>query len=73
MQTVTHDKGKRRNNRIEVLHRTTKQQERQIRRLKSMAQAQHFIPTHAPINNLFRARFIYWRLNIIVSSENRLF
>ena len=39
----------------EFIHRqTTRQQERQMRKFKSCAQAQRFLPTHVFINNLFR-------------------
>ena len=42
------------NNRAEVSHQPTRQRERQMRRFKSMRQAQRFFSVHGPINNLFR-------------------
>ena len=54
MPTVIHEQGKRKNNRIEGSHQPTRQQERQMRRFKSAAQAQRFLSAHAAINNLFR-------------------
>jgi putative transposase len=54
MPTVIHDQGKRKNNRAEVSHQPTRQQERQMRRFKSGAHAQQFLSVHAFINNLFR-------------------
>jgi len=54
MPTVIHEQGKRKNNRIECSHQPTRQQERQMRRFKSPAQAQRFLAVHTQINNLFR-------------------
>jgi putative transposase len=54
MPTVMHEQGKRKNNRIEGSHQPTRQQERQMRRFKSPAQAQRFLAAHSQINNLFR-------------------
>jgi len=54
MPTVIHEQGKRKNNRAELSHQPTRQQERQIRRFKFPAQAQRFLSAHALINNLFR-------------------
>jgi len=54
MSTVIHDQGKRKNNRAELSHQPTRQQERQMRRFKSAGQAQRFLSAHASINNLFR-------------------
>jgi len=42
------------NNRAEVSHQPTRQRERQMRRFKSMGQAQRFLSVHGSINNLFR-------------------
>jgi len=42
------------NNRAEVSHQPTRQRERQMRRFKSMEQAQRFLSVHGSINNLFR-------------------
>jgi putative transposase len=51
---VIHDDGKWQNNRVENSHQPTRQRERQMRRFKSAGQAQRFLSTHGPINNLFR-------------------
>ncbi len=42
------------NNRAEVSHEPTRQQERQMRRFKSPGQAQRFLAVHAVVGNLFR-------------------
>lgn len=42
------------NNRCELSHQPTRQQERQMRRFKSQGQAQRFLFCHGVINNLFR-------------------
>jgi hypothetical protein len=52
--SVRHRSGQYENNGAEVSHRHTKEQERQIRRFKSAAQLQRFLPIHGPIRNLFR-------------------
>ena len=54
MPTVIHEQGKRKNNRAEVSHQPSRQQENQMRSFKSPAQAQRFLAAHAQINNLFR-------------------
>ena len=54
LPSVIHEQGKRMNNRAEVLHRLTRQQERQMRRFKSVRYAQQFLASPGPINNLFR-------------------
>lgn len=55
LPSVDHCQDKRANNRAEVSHQPTRQQERQMRRFKSPGQAQRFLSVHGPINNLFRA------------------
>ena len=52
--SVHHRTGQYENNRAEVSHQHTRKQERQMRRFKSMAQAQLFLSVHSPIQNLFR-------------------
>jgi putative transposase len=42
------------NNRAEVSHEPTRQQERQMRRFKSAGQAQRFLSFHGLVNNLCR-------------------
>ena len=42
------------NNRAEVSHQHTREQERQIRRFKSMAHVQLFLDVHGQVQNLFR-------------------
>ena len=49
-----HDTSKYANNRAEVSHQPTRQQERQMRRFKSRHQAQRFLSLHARVGNLFR-------------------
>jgi putative transposase len=44
------------NNRAELSHQPTRQQERPRRRFKSAGQAQRFLSAHAPINHWFRCR-----------------
>ena len=56
MPSVEHRQHKGLNNRAELSHQPTHQQERQMRRFKSAGQAQRFLSAHAPINNLFRFR-----------------
>ncbi len=52
--SVVHRTGQYENNRAEVSHQHTRDQERQMRRFKSMAQTQRFLAVHGPIQNLFR-------------------
>ncbi|WP_435382002.1 DDE-type integrase/transposase/recombinase [Crenobacter oryzisoli] len=54
MPGVEHRQHKGLNNRAEVSHQPTRQQERQMRRFKSSRQAQRFLSAQGPINNLFR-------------------
>lgn len=56
MPGVEHRQHKGLNNRAEVSHQPTRQQERQRRRFKSPGQAQRFLSAHGPIGNLFRIR-----------------
>ena len=51
--SVVHRTGHRENNRAEDSYQHTREQERQMRRFKSMAQAQRFLSVHGPIQNLF--------------------
>jgi len=52
--SVTHRTGQYANNRAEVSHQHTREQERQMRRFKSAAQGQRVLSVHGPIQNLFR-------------------
>ncbi len=52
--SVEHRTGPYENNRAEVSHQHTREQERQMRRSKSSGQAQRFLSVHGPIQNLFR-------------------
>ena len=54
LPSVTHRSGQYENNRAEVSHQHTREQERQMRRFKSAAQLQCFLCVHGPIHNLFR-------------------
>ena len=49
-----HIKKQYANNRAEVSHERTRQQERQMRRFKSPGQAQRFLSFHGLVNNLYR-------------------
>lgn len=54
---VEHHQHKSLNNRAELSHQPTRQKERQMRRFKSVGQAQRFLSVHAKISNLFRIRY----------------
>ena len=54
MPLVTHDTTQYANNRAEVSHQPTRQQERQMRGFTSAAHAQRFLHVHGVIQNLFR-------------------
>lgn len=51
--TVIHDTRRCAKNRAEVSHEPTRQRKRQMRRLKSPAQAQQFLTIHGFVGNLF--------------------
>jgi putative transposase len=53
---VEHRRHKGLNNRAENSHQPTRRRERQMKRFKSPGQAQRFLSTHDPINNLFHLR-----------------
>jgi len=63
-----HDTSRYANNRVELSHQPTRQQERQMRRFKSRHQAQRFLSLHARVNNLFR----YGR-HLLRAANHRLF
>jgi putative transposase len=52
--SVVHQTRRYNNNRAEVSHQHTREQEKQMRRFKSAHQAQRFLSVHGPIQNLFR-------------------
>ncbi len=52
--SVSHRTDRYENNRAEVSHQHTREQERQMKKFKSMGQTQHFLSVHGPIQNLFR-------------------
>ena len=54
MPSVVHCQERYANNRAEVSHQPTREQERQMRRFKSMKHAQRFLSVHGVVNNLFR-------------------
>ena len=54
MPSVLHSQDRYSNNRAEVSHEHTREQERQMRRFKSPRQAQRFLSVHSPVHNLFR-------------------
>ncbi len=49
-----HGASQYQNNRAEVSHQPTRQQERKMRRFKSQRQAQQFLSFHGLVNNIFR-------------------
>jgi putative transposase len=53
MPSVEHVTARYANNRAEVSHQPTRQRERQMRRFKSVAQAQRFFSIHGVVRNLF--------------------
>jgi putative transposase len=52
--SVEHRTGQYENNRAEVSHQHTREQERQVRRFKSMEQAQRLFAVNGQVQNLFR-------------------
>jgi putative transposase len=52
--SVEHRTGRYENNRAEASHKHTREQERQMHRFKSIAQAQRFLSVHGQVQNLFR-------------------
>ena len=54
MPSVVHRQDKYANNRAEVSHQHTREQERQMRGFASSAQAQRFLSVHGQVHNLFR-------------------
>ena len=53
MSSVEHNTARYANNRAEVSHQPTRQRERQMRRFKSVGQAQRFLSVHGVVQNLF--------------------
>ena len=51
---VAHTTERYANNRMEASHQPTRQRERQMRRFKSVRQAQRFLSLHGVVHNLFR-------------------
>ena len=54
MPSVIHSQDKYANNRAEVSHEHTREQERQMRGFASSGQAQRFLSIHSQVHNLFR-------------------
>ena len=54
MPSVAHNKDKYANNRCEVSHEHTREQERRMRGFKSERHAQRFLAVHGQVHNLFR-------------------
>ena len=54
MPSVDHNTERYANNLAEVSHQPTRQRERQMRRFKSVGQAQRFLSVHGVVQNLFR-------------------
>jgi putative transposase len=54
LPSVAHDTSQYANNRAEVSHEPTRQQERSMRGFKSIGQAQRFLSVHGITQNLFR-------------------
>ncbi len=53
MRSVDHNTERYANNLAEVSHQPTRQRERQMRRFKSVGQAQRFLSVHGVVQNLF--------------------
>ena len=53
MPSVVHSTQQYENNRAKVSHQPTRQREGQMRRFKSVAQAQRFLSVHSIVRNLF--------------------
>ncbi len=53
MPSVEHVTARYANNRAEISHQPTRQRERQMRKFKSVAQAQRFLSVHGVVLNLF--------------------
>lgn len=56
MPSVVHDTTRYANNRAEVSHQPTRLREVQMRRFKSVAQAQRFLSVHGAVRSLFIVR-----------------
>jgi hypothetical protein len=54
MPSVPHCQDQYANNRVEVSHEPTREQERQMRSFSSDGHAQRFLSVHGQVNNLFR-------------------
>jgi putative transposase len=54
MPGIPHCRDRYANNRCEVSHQHTREQERQMRKFKSPGQGQRFLSVHRQIQNLFR-------------------
>jgi putative transposase len=54
MPSVEHSIQQYENKGYELSHQPTRQQEKQMRRFKSLGQAQRFLSCHGTVNNLFR-------------------
>lgn len=54
MPSVDHSTQQYENNRCELSHQPSRQQERQMRAFKSQGHAQRFLSCHGVVNNLFR-------------------
>ena len=52
--SVEHSTVQYENNRCELSHQPTRQQEKQMRKFTSHGQAQRFLSCHRVVNNLFR-------------------
>jgi transposase-like protein len=54
ISSVKHSSQRYENNRCELSHQPSQQQERQMRKFKARRQAQRFLSCHGVVNNLFR-------------------
>jgi putative transposase len=73
MSTSMHCRERYANNRAEVSHEHTRAQERQMRRFKSLGQAQRFLAVHSQIHNLFRVGRHLLRVSTYRLLRNRSF
>ncbi|WP_279545617.1 DDE-type integrase/transposase/recombinase [Pseudoteredinibacter isoporae] len=71
--TVQHSIAQYHNNIAEISHQKTRQQERQMRRFKSVGQAQRFLTCHGVINNHFRQQRHLLKAKYYRELRNRAF
>ncbi len=68
MSDVVHDTTKYANNLVEASHRSTREQERQMKRFRNVANAQRFLTLHGMIRNL-----VNWGRHALSAAHYRVF